>query len=55
VCGQVVHKAAKLIIYLLRPGGGVAFTMLARIIKAVETYLHPSNGGYWTHRLSQVL
>ena len=52
---QMVHKAAKLIIYLLRPGGGVAFTMLARIVKAVESYLHPSNGGYWTYRLSQML
>ena len=46
---------AKLLVYLLRPGGGLAFTMLERIIKAVESYLHPSNGGYWTYRLSQLL
>lgn len=52
---QLVHKAAKLIIYLLRPGGGEAFRMLGRIVKAVESYLHPSNGGYWTYRLSQLL
>jgi len=52
---QLVHKAAKLIVYLLRPGGGVAFSMLGFIIKAVESYLHPSNGGYWTYRLSHLL
>ena len=52
---QLVHKAAKLIVYLQRPGGGVAFTMLTRLIKAVESYLHPSNNGYWTYRISQLL
>jgi proteasome activator subunit 4 len=52
---QLIHKAAKLIVYLLRPSGGGAFALLRRVIKAVESYLHPSNGGYWTYRLAQLL
>ena len=56
---QMVHKSAKLLVYLLRPataqGGGHGLSMLARVLNAVESYLHPSNGGYWTRRLSQLL
>ena len=55
---QLVKKAAKLIVYLLEPGvGGETQTMqmLRRLVKAVESFLHPSNGGYWTRRLSQLL
>ena len=55
----MVHKSAKLLVYLLRPataqGGGHGLSMLARVLNAVESYLHPSNGGYWTRRLSQLL
>ena len=62
---QVVTKAAKLIIYLLRPratgdgrGGddaASAMSHMKRLAKAVESFLHPSNGGYWTRRLTQLL
>eukprot|EP00960_Hanusia_phi_P076941 768630-Hanusia_phi.AAC.5 len=52
---QLVHKSAKLMIYLQQPGGGEPLRMLGKIIRAIESYLHPSNGGYWTHRLSQLL
>ena len=55
---QLHHKAAKLLVYLLRPGGcdgGGSFAMLRRLIKALETYMHPSNNGYWTRRLSQLV
>lgn len=77
---QLVNKAAKMIVYLLRPraarnpahpatsapaasdGGGdigeddaSAMSHLARLAKAIESFLHPSNGGYWTRRLTQLL
>jgi hypothetical protein len=74
---QLITKAAKLIVYLLRPsaarrggeaggggGGGSgeededetnALSHLRRLAKAVESFLHPSNGGYWTRRLTQLL
>lgn len=52
---QLMHKVAKLIIYLLRPGGGPPFQMLTRLLSAIESFLHPSNNGFWTHRLSQLL
>ena len=52
---QLHHKSAKLLVYLLRPGGGEPMRMLRRLIKALETYMHPSNNGYWTRRLSQLL
>lgn len=35
--------------------GGLPWQMLRRLIKAVESFLHPSNGGYWTHRLADLV
>ena len=69
---QVATKAAKMIVYLLRPRGGrggrggegagdaddddgSAMGHLRRMCKAIESFLHPSNGGYWTRRLTQML
>ncbi len=52
---QLLHKAAKLIIYLLIPGGGEPMRCLKQLVTAVESFLHPSNNGYWTLRLSQLL
>mmetsp|Transcript_88473 Transcript_88473/g.235374 ORF Transcript_88473/g.235374 Transcript_88473/m.235374 type:complete len:2151 (+) Transcript_88473:23-6475(+) len=52
---QVVHKASKLIVYLLPRGGGLATEMLRRLARAIESFLHPSNNGYWTHRIAQLL
>lgn len=52
---QLVHKSAKLIVYLLRPGGGEPLKLLKQLATAIEGFLHPSNGGYWTLRLSQLI
>jgi hypothetical protein len=50
-----VRKCAKLIVYMLRPGGGLTWQLLGRLMKSIESFLHPSNHGYWTHRLSDIL
>lgn len=68
---QLVNKASKLIVYLLRPRGergeggeakvrdeddeAGAMAHLRRLAKAVESFIHPSNGGYWTRRLTHLL
>ena len=61
---QIVNKAAKLLIYLMYPREGFEncsdiehdpMTYLRRLAKGIETFLHPSNGGYWTRRLSQLI
>lgn len=52
---QLIHKSAKLIVYTLKPGGGDALRLLKQLATAIEGFLHPSNGGYWTLRLSQLI
>ena len=42
-------------IYMLKPGGGDSMRLLKQLATAIEGFLHPSNGGYWTLRLSQLI
>lgn len=55
-CKQVlVEESARLVVWLLNPLNGDAFTHLIALIKSIESFYHPSNGGAWSTNLAKFL
>jgi hypothetical protein len=42
-------------IYSLRPDDEEPLRLLRLLLESIGTYFHPSNGGFWTSRLGQLL
>eukprot|EP00049_Salpingoeca_infusionum_P008905 m.147920 g.147920 ORF g.147920 m.147920 type:complete len:1971 (-) comp14167_c0_seq10:5808-11720(-) len=53
---SITDKIAQIMIYAMKPGKGDPVKLkLAEFLGAIASFMHPSNLGSWTHRLSSIV